>query len=246
MDPRTLEELANSIRQQGLMQPVIVRPGASPNAFELVAGERRWRAAQAAGLSALPAIVRKLDDRQLAEWALVENLQREDLNAMDRADAFQRLIATFHLSHEEVADRVGVERSSVTNALRLLSLGSEVKQWVREGKLSAGQAKVLAGISDAQQQKTLADRAIKQDWSVRQLEQTARLLAAGKPTPAVTAVTKGGGAHLDDLAEQIGRQLRTRVRIKPGRKKGSGTLAIEFYSIDQFDGLLTKLGVQTD
>lgn len=245
----SLQELANSIRQQGLMQPVIVRPS-KPNGetggYELVAGERRWRAAQLVGLTALPAIIRPLEDRQLAEWALVENLQREDLNPMDRADAFQRLLDSFKLSHEEIAERVGIDRSSVTNALRLLNLTPKIREHVREGRISAGQAKVLVGVNDPLKQEMLAERAIRQDWSVRQLEQTARLMAGAKLAAEPEQQGSAKPAHLSDLEEQIARQLRTKVKIKPGRKKGSGSLTIEFYSIDQFDTLLLKLGVQTD
>jgi ParB family chromosome partitioning protein len=245
--------LAQSIQSAGLMQPVIVRPivdhADGPIRFELVAGERRWRAAQIVGLDNLPAIVRPLDDRQIAEWAIIENLQREDLNPIDRAEAFQRLATQFNLSHDEIAGRVGLDRSSITNSLRLLGLCDDVRALVREGLVSAGQAKVLAGIANPKQQAHLANRAVKQEWSVRQLEQTARLLAGNQgagietgPAPKTPALS----AHLADLEQQIGQQLGTKAKIRPGRKKGTGSLTIEFHSIDQFDSLLAKLGVETN
>ena len=249
-DPAALQRLADSIKAEGVIQPIVVRPAAKPTgtvAYELVAGERRWRAAQLAGLTQIPAIIKKLDDRQIAEWALIENLQREDLNPMERAEAFQHLLTTFGLTHDQVADRVGVERPSVSNSLRLLSLHKEVQQFVRTGLLSGGQAKVLAGINDPAQQKVIAERSIKQQWSVRQVEFAARMI--GKPAEAMDAPAKpirAKSMHLADLEEQIGKALQTKVAIRPGRKKGTGTLSIEFFSIDQFDTIMQKLGVQTD
>jgi len=246
-DQAALQRLADSIKAEGVMQPVIVRPGGAPDAYELVAGERRWRASQLAGLTHIPAIIRNLDDRQHAEWALVENLQREDLNPIERAEAFQHLLTTFKLGHEDVAARVGVDRATVTNTLRLLNLCEEVRTLVREGLISGGQAKVLAGVVGAQDQRTLAQQTVKQDWSVRQLEQTARLIAAGRPAAeAEPAKPKGNAPHLADLEAQIGRTLGTKARIRTGRKKGTGSLTIDFYTIDQFDALLAKLGVEPE
>ncbi len=247
--PGALQQLADSIRAEGLIQPIVVRPlpeSIGGITHELVAGERRWRAAQLAELKQLPAIVRELDDRQLAEWALIENLQREDLNPIERAEAFQRLIELFGLSHEQVAARVGVERSTVSNLLRLLNLEEPVRQLVRDGRLSMGQARALAGVSDGKLQLSLAMQAIKGEWSVRKLEQAARQAAVVEGvTPAATPV-KPRATYLRDLEEQIGQQLHTKVRIRPGRKKGSGTLAIDFYSLDQFDNILAALGVETN
>ncbi|MCE9590005.1 MAG: ParB/RepB/Spo0J family partition protein [Planctomycetes bacterium] len=251
-DETALHQLAESIKSEGLIQPVILRRSpSSPTLFELVAGERRWRAAQMAGLEAIPALVRDLDDRKVAEWALVENLQREDLNPIERAEAFQHLLTHFHLSHEEIAERVGVERSSVSNSLRLLALQEDVRAWIQEGRVSGGQAKALAGLSDPAQQKTLAERAIRHDWSVRQVEQavrhatgqTAEAAGAGESAPRAMPTRP---AHLSDLEEQIGRQLQTKVHLRAGRRKGAGTLTIEFYSLDQFDALMAQMGVKTE
>jgi len=249
----SLRQLATSIRSEGVIQPIIVRPTGHSSAhgaiaYELVAGERRWRAAQLAGLAALPAIVRELDDRQVAEWALIENLQREDLNPMERAEAFHRLTEQFNLSHDQIATRVGVDRSTVSNLLRLLNLDKDVRQMVRDGLLSMGQARALASLTDGKLQRALASQAIRQEWSVRKLEQAVR--QAGSATsidaaPAPAAAGKKAG-HLRDLEQQLEEQLGTKVHIRPGRKKGSGTLAIDFYSLDQFDQILSRLGVEAE
>jgi ParB family transcriptional regulator, chromosome partitioning protein len=247
-DSEALKKLAASIKAEGLIQPIVVRKTAE-GAYELVAGERRWRAAKIAGLTTIPGIVRVLDDRQIAEWALIENLQREDLNPIERAEAFQRLLANFGLGHDQIADRVGIDRSSVSNALRLLALDTEVREYVRKGILSAGQAKAIASVSQIDEQRSLAHRAIKQQWSVRQVESAARLVAK----PAIAEATDKPGKlvrakalHLADLEEQVTRHLGTKVSIKQGRKKGTGALTIEFYSIDQFDQLMQRLGIATE
>ncbi len=247
-DPEALRTLAESIKAEGLIQPIVVRK-TTEGTFELVAGERRWRAAKLAGLTTIPGIVRVLDDRQIAEWALIENLQREDLNPIERAEAFQRLLQNFGLGHDQIADRVGIDRSSVSNALRLLALDTEVRDYVRKGILSAGQAKALASVSQADEQRSLAHRAIKHQWSVRQVESAARLTA--RPAIAETPdkpgkLVRAKALHLADLEEQVTRQLGTKVSIKQGRKKGTGALTIEFYSIDQFDQLMHRLGIATE
>lgn len=241
-DPGPLAALAESIRRDGVMQPVVVRKVG--NAYQLVAGERRWRAAQHAGLEQIPAIIRQLSDQQVAEWALIENLQREDLDPIERAQAFQRLIDQFSLSHEQVAERVGVERPTVSNSLRLLDLQESIQAMIRRGVLSAGHARALLGVDDDQARQALADKTIKAGWSVRSLEQTIRQLNADASPTAPAKPSRA--AHLSDLEKQIGRQLNTKVRLTSGRKKGSGTISIEFYSLDQFDELLGKLGVKID
>lgn len=249
-DPKALEQLAASIRLDGVMQPILVRP--RPNAegqFELIAGERRWRAAQLAELETIPAIVRDLTDQDTAEWALIENLQREDLNPIERGEAFQQLVDRYQLSHEQVADRVGVDRSTITNTLRLLALHHDVQQFVRDGLLSASQAKVLAGLSEGDAQRALAVQAVRDAWSVRQVEQAVRdVVEASNPaSPNSPAKAKRArSAHTADLERQLTQQLSTKVRIHQGKKKGTGTLAIDFYSLEQFDDLLAKLGVKIE
>lgn len=258
-----LKRLADSISSDGLIQPIIVRhtrqSGQSPalpgqpdpgrHAYELVAGERRLRAAKIAGLKQLPAIVRSLGDRQIAEWALIENLQREDLNPIERAQAFERLIEQFHLSHDQIAQRVGSDRSTISNSLRLLKLCDPVREFVRDGLISGGQAKALAGISDPPQQEAVAKQALAKGWSVRQVEHEVRRVASteGKAlTTQPAARSSTTAAHLLDLEQKVGQQLQTKVKIRSGRKKGSGKLTIDFYSLDQFDSLMEKLGVRME
>ena len=216
----------------------------------LAAGERRWRAAKLAGLDAIPALVRDLDDRQSAEWALIENLQREDLNPIERAEAFQHLIDQFKLTHDEIAQQVGVDRSTISNSLRLLFLQDDVRDLVRQDLLSGGQAKALAGLSDGDAQLRLADKAIRQGWSVRKLEEAVRAVAASAeltPDPdSKPGKPARRPAHLADLEKQIGTALQTKVRIRPGRKKGTGTLQIDFFDLDQFDALLSRIGVEME
>ena len=244
-DEQSLRGLADSIRAAGLMQPIIVRRYGSDEAapYQIVAGERRWRAAGIAGLAEVPALVHQLDDAQLAAWGLIENLQREDLNPIERAVAFDRLMSQFKLTHEQVAHRVGVDRSTISNSVRLLQLDKSVQELVARGLLSNGHAKALTG-AEPSLQIDLAKRAIRQEWSVRRLEAGVRKLTQSPITsdPPV----KAGSPHLADLENQIGQQLQTKVRIRPGRRKGTGTLAIEFFDIDQFDALLARLGVKTD
>ena len=246
-DPAAIRSLAESIRSEGVMQPIVVRPSAeTPGQYELIAGERRWRAAQAAGLDKIPALVRPIDDEKAAEWALIENLQREDLNAIEKAEAFQHLGEQFGLSHSDIAKRVGLERSSVSNLLRLLDLSDFVRDLVRENVLSMGQARAIAGLTDAGQQRSLAERVVREGWSVRQVESEARRLQqpATPREPSRTGVDQS--PLLSDLEKQISQQLGTKVKIRAGKKKGTGTLSIDFYTLDQFDALLSRMSVKAD
>lgn len=243
-DETSLQTLADSIRENGMMQPIIVRRDPDQeNRYQIVAGERRWRAARLAGLSTVPALEHQLDDQQVAEWALIENLQREDLNPMERAEAFSRLIERFELSHDDVATRVGLQRSTISNFLRLLVLSDPVRQFVRDGLLSMGQARALAGIEDPDQQIAAANRVVREGLSVRQTEALVRALSQPLTAPAPKQVK---ASHVDDLERQIGEQLKTKVQIRAGRKKGTGSLTIEFYSLDQFDHLIGRMGVITE
>ncbi|MEX2216655.1 MAG: ParB/RepB/Spo0J family partition protein [Phycisphaeraceae bacterium] len=244
-DNASLAQLAESIRTAGVIQPVVVRvkPGHSDQ-YELIAGERRWRAAQLAGLVEIPAIVRSADDQVTAEWALIENLQREDLNPIDRGEAFQQLIDRYQLGHEQIAERVGVDRTTITNTLRLLGLQADVQQFVRDSLLSAGQARAIAGLSDQEAQRVLALQAVRQGWSVRRVEEEVRSLAQStdRATKPGAPSRAGKAGHLADIERQVAEQLGTKVHIKAGRKKGTGSLTIDFYSNEQFEGLLEKLG----
>lgn len=252
-DPSALETLAASIKADGMMQPLIVRSLPSedghPPRYELIAGERRWRAAKQIDLKVVPALVRDIDDARAAQWALIENLQREDLNPIERATAFQRLIDRFSMSHEQVAQQVGVQRSTISNLLRLLDLHLDVQDMIRRGLLSAGHAKPLAGLSDLELQKALGRRIVAGGWSVRRVEQEIARLTGGDASaksPVAAHVRQRRSAVLADLEQQIAAQLDTRVQIRAGRKKGSGTLCIDFYSLDQFDQLMQRLGIATE
>lgn len=245
-EPEALKRLSESIASEGVMQPVVVR-ARQEGGYELVAGERRWRAAGIAGLDRVPAVIRDLSDQQMAEWALIENLQREDLNPIERATAFQRLSENHGLTQAQLGERLGVDRTTVTNLLRLLKLSPEVQAFVSKGTLSMSQARSIAGISDYDQQLQLAENAIRKDWSVRETEEAVRAANAaaadGPPLPQQTSAPRA--AYLADLERQIAEQLSTKVKLKAGRKKGSGTIAIDFYSIDEFDQLMGRLGVST-
>lgn len=244
-DEAALASLAASIRQAGLMQPIMVRP--TSRGFELVAGERRWRAAKLLGMATIPALVREIDDATSAELALIENIQREDLNPMERAHALRRLAADFGLTHQQIADKVGLDRASVTNLLRLSELDTTTGDLVRAGKLSQGHAKALLGVADLGLRADLAARAVAGDWSVRELERQVQQSQRGniqqKSTEsAQTAEPSARDANVADLERQLSEHLGTRVTLHLGRKKGSGRLVCDFYSLDQFDGLMQRMG----
>lgn len=250
-DADALARLAESIKNDGIMQPVVVRALASGNGqaeYELVVGERRCRAAELAGLTAVPAIIRDIDEKQSAEWAIIENLQREDLNPIERAQAFNALLDQFNLSHEQAAERVGVERSTITNYLRLLSLHQDVQDMVQRNLISTGHAKAIASLIDPAQQQHIANRVVRQELSVRKTELAVRemLKVSGQATTLQAEAPKRQSPHLSDLAQQISQQLGAKVFIKPGRRKGAGRLSIDFHSHEQFDHLLSRLGVQID
>jgi ParB family chromosome partitioning protein len=196
-------------------------------------------------------VVRDVDDRTAAEFSLVENLQREDLNPLERADAFNRLMREFHLTHAEIAERVGLDRSSVSNHLRLLELDDASKRGLRCGGLTMGHAKALLAIANSQRRAALAAQALRSDWSVRELERRAREAAApaapgadveAKPAAPLNPLTR----HLSDLQKRLGEHLGSKVHIHTGRTKGSGKLVIDFYSIDQFEGLLRRMDFEMD
>ncbi len=240
-DEEALQSLAASIRSAGLMQPVVVRPSSTVvGGFQLVVGERRWRAAQLVGLSPMPAIVQQLDDQTALAWALIENLQREDLNPIERAEAFRQLINEHGLTHQELAERVGLNRSSVTNFLRLLELDESSQAALRTEQLTVGHAKALLAITNPIQRRRLAQAAIRQGWSVRALEQ--RVSRLSRQSKAGAFAGRALDPHLQDLQRQLGEHLGTKVAITSGKKKGTGRLTIDFYSLDQFDGLMERLG----
>ena len=238
-DDEGLSALADSIKTAGLMQPVVVRNSADENRYELVAGERRWRAAELAGLATIPALIRSLDDRTSAEWALIENLQREDLNPIDRAEAFDRLVVDFSVTQNEIATQLGIDRSSVANFLRLNDLEPFSKDAVRDGRLTMGHAKVLLGIPESTASTAIAKRCATEQWSVRELERQLKKRKRDGQKMATDADPKE--MFMQNLAEQLGDHLGTQVSISLGKKKGSGKLTLSFYSNEQFEGLLDMI-----
>ena len=235
-DQAALAELADSIRLHGIIQPLTVRK-LSSGYYQIIAGERRWRAARLAGLREVPVVVVEADDRKAAELAMIENLQREDLNPMEEAAGFQTLIETYHMTQEEAATQVGKSRSAVANALRLLSLAAPVVKLVEEGKLSAGHARALVPLSPAQQQRA-AEAVVSGGLSVRQTEALAkRLSAEKKPAKAVPAGVDYTAEAQKDLSSRLGRG----VRIVTGRKKGR--IELEYYGIDDLNDLLEALAL---
>jgi ParB family transcriptional regulator, chromosome partitioning protein len=240
-DGERLEELAASIRTQGIIQPLIVRARAA-GGYELIAGERRWRAAQRAGLHEVPAVIRDVAPAQAFEMALVENLQREDLNPIEEAAGYERLVAEFGYTQEKLADRVGKERSTVANALRLLRLPENVRALVAQGRLSMGHARALLGLESATAMERLARRTVAQDLSVRKVEELVRR----DRTDAGSGAAKPGSAkgrpsaNARDLGMRLARALGTRVDVNetaPGR----GHIAIHYHSLDQLDALLDRI-----
>jgi ParB family chromosome partitioning protein len=242
--PESLRELADSIREQGIVQPLVVRQ--QGEFFELIAGERRWRASQLLGLAEAPVIVREADDRAVLEMALIENLQRENLNAIEEALGYAQLVGQFALTQEEASVKVGKSRAAVANALRLLKLPQVVQGFIREGRLSVGHAKVILGLTDDQQQTRAAERIIKEALNVRQTEGlVAKLQARGKPgaKPGVI-VPLPTDAHVADLENRIRERLGTKVHLK--YSQGKGAVEISFFSDDELERVLQILGIQTD
>jgi ParB family chromosome partitioning protein len=231
-----LEELADSIRAQGVVQPIVVRPG-DDGTFELIAGERRWRAAQMVGLDEIPALVRDVPDQAAIAMALIENIQREDLNSIEEATALQRLIDEFGMTHQEVSQAVGRSRASVSNLLRLLALDDEVKRLVEKGGLEMGHARALLALSGDSQRKA-ARTVAQQGLSVRETERLARRLQqAPRPERAKEEPIDPDIRHLEEkLAERLGAVVR--LQHLPG---GGGKILIHYHSIDELDGILAHI-----
>ncbi|MCC7387967.1 MAG: ParB/RepB/Spo0J family partition protein [Phycisphaerales bacterium] len=248
-DEASLVRLAASISRSGLMQPIIVRPGAGGR-YELVAGERRWRAATLAGLSEVPAVVRELADGDAAEWALVENIQREDLNPMERAHGLAGLGARFGLSHAQLGERVGLERSTVANLIRLTELEEELQSMVSAGVLQMGHARALLGMPGGAARLALAKRAADGLWSVRQVEAAVRGSIAGdkaqNPAQIAHPTPTQREAVIADIERRLCEHLGTKVRITLGASGTKGRMQVEFYSLEQFEGLMERIGLADD
>ncbi len=235
-DEQALEELAASIREVGVLQPVVVREVATAE-YELIMGERRWRAAQLAELDEIPAIVRETADEAMLRDALLENLHREQLNALEEAAAYQQLLTDFGCTHEELAARVGRSRSHVTNTIRLMGLPPGVQRRVAAGVLSAGHARALLGFSSAEQQEAVAARIVAEGLSVRAVEELVALAGPEKPTRRRAPRTPPPG--LDEVAGRLSDRLETRVRVEMGRSKGR--ITVEFGSLDDLERIVTAM-----
>ena len=236
MDEAALKELAESIKAQGIIQPILVRP-VSGGRYEIIAGERRWRAARIAGLNAVPALVREVPDNTALAMALIENIQREDLNPLEQANGIQRLIAEFGMTHDKAAEMVGRSRSAVTNLLRLLGLAEPVRDLLQQGKLDMGHARALLALTGMQQIDTarlIAERGM----SVRETEKLVGKLVSGNAGKKTRRITD---RDILRLQEDLAQKLSTAVTIKTGAKKGSGKLTIAYSTLDQLDAVLARL-----
>lgn len=249
-DPEELSNLAQSIVQQGILQPLVVAASADGDGhpFVLIAGERRLRAARQAGLHKVPCVVRTANRQQMLEWAIIENIQRSDLNPIERAVAYRDYMDRFSLSAADAASKLGQPRTTIANHLRLLDLCDDIQQMVLDRKLSFGHAKVLAGLAgDVDRQMEVARKVILDSLSVRQLE-----MLVDNPSDPEAAVPSSDkpprmkAAYLRDLEDQLTRAVGTRVSIQPGKAKHTGRVVVEYYSLDDFDRIAKALGVTVE
>ena len=238
-----LEELVDSIRQRGIIQPLIVRP--KQGQFELIAGERRWRAAKEVGLDEAPVIVRQATDLEVLELSLIENLQRADLNPIEEAEAYARLGNEFGMRQEEIAQKVGKSRAAVANAMRLLDLDQQVQTWVVQGLLSVGHAKALLGLKGHDEQRLLAEKILRQSSTVRSSERmVARLLDRSGSRRRKTTTLRASNTAIADLENRLQQHLATHVAIHHGEKRGR--IEIEYYGDDDLDRVVRALGLPSD
>lgn len=245
MEHEALEDLARSIKAQGLVQPIVVRPlprGSAPGSearYEIIAGERRWRAAQIAGLATIPAVVRQIPDAAVIAQSLIENIQREDLNPLEEAQAIQRLLNEFQLTHQEAADAIGRSRAAVSNLLRLLELGEQARSLLRSGAIEMGHARALLSLTDARMQAEVAALVAKKELSVRETEALVRRVLEGR----------GGSRRKEEgrvdpdvqrLEQELAERLGARVAIQHGRK-GCGKLVVSYNSLDELEGIISHI-----
>ena len=236
MDKGALEELSQSITARGVVQPIVVRP-LSDGDYEIIAGERRWRAAQLAGLDTVPVLVRDIPDEAALVIALIENIQREDLNPIEQGTGLKRLLDEFGLTHEQVAAGIGRSRSAVTNLLRLLTLSSKAKELLENGELEMGHARALLTLP-SRKQDALAQEIAKKSLSVRQAEALVRRIQRGGEQPTKRNVNRVS-ADVTDLQDRLSEKLGTKVTVKD--KKGKGKVVIEYHSLEQLDGILARI-----
>jgi ParB family chromosome partitioning protein len=239
----TLEDLASSIKAQGIVQPIVARPiagGKGVQKYEIVAGERRWRAAQMAGLEEIPAVVKDIPDEAAIAMALIENIQRENLNPLEEARALDRLIREFDLTHAEAAEAVGRSRAAVSNLLRLQELSDKVKPMLESRKLEMGHARALLGISNAVQQFDAARQVVKKGLSVRETERLVRQMLDKSGTKKVAKPAATADANIRRLEVEVSEKLGAKVQLRHGAK-GSGKLVISYNSLDELDGILKHI-----
>ena len=233
-DESRLEELAQSIRANGIVQPLLLRRRGAR--YQLVAGERRWRAAQRAGLQRVPAVVREIPDEKLLELALIENIQRQELNAIEEAQAYKRLIETLGLTQETVAQRVGRDRSFITNYLRLLRLPEDIQRLVEEEKITMGHARALLGVDDPEIQRKVAKNVIEQSLSVRETERAIkRIIAGANPATVTQPPVRRDDANIRAAETKLRRRFGTQVRVMPSQTGAGGKIEIEYYNDSDLD-----------
>lgn len=238
-DEKELNDLANSIKTNGVIQPIIVRP--KDLGYEIIAGERRFRASQIAALKTIPALVRKANDEQMHELSLIENIQRVDLNPIERAMAYREYLNAFSLTQAQAAERLGEDRSVVANYLRLLDLPQEIKQMLIDEQLSMGHARAILALPTDDLRRKLANRAMAGRLSVREVERLVRRYLTSTGQEKNNVQTKP--THIIDLEKKLESQLKTKVNIETRKNGQKGKIIIEFYSLDEFDGILERLGL---
>uniref|UniRef100_A0A7C3J707 ParB/RepB/Spo0J family partition protein n=1 Tax=candidate division WOR-3 bacterium TaxID=2052148 RepID=A0A7C3J707_UNCW3 len=231
-----LKDLADSIKENGVLQPITVRRVGEH--YEIVTGERRYRACKLLGFKDIPAIVKDISNDKMVEWALIENVQREDLNVVEEAEAYRDLVEKFNLTHEDISKKVGKSRAHITNILRVLELEDEIKNLLKENKISFGHAKVLLSIKEPLRRKHFAERVYREDLSVRDLE---KLLSTGVEKH-IKSGEKKKSVHLKDIENKLSERLSRKVSVK--YKKGKGNISLEFYNDDDFKKLLNFLGLK--
>lgn len=234
-DEDALLELSESIKQYGLLQPILVQD--RKDYYEIIAGERRWRAAKLAGLKQVPVIIKNLTDQEIVEISLIENIQRENLNPIEEAQAYKRLLNEFHLKQDEVAERVSKSRTAVTNSMRLLKLSDDVQRMVIDEMITTGHARSLLGVEDPAEQYNLAQRIFDEKLSVREVEKIVKNMGKPVKPKKEKVVDKSMQVIYDDISEKLKTQLGTKVNIVP-KEDGSGKIEIEFYSHDELDRIL--------
>lgn len=234
-DEDALLELSESIKQYGLLQPILVQD--RKDYYEIIAGERRWRAAKLAGLKQVPVIIKNLTDQEIVEISLIENIQRENLNPIEEAQAYKRLLSEFHLKQDEVAERVSKSRTAVTNSMRLLKLSDDVQRMVIDEMITTGHARALLGVEDPAEQYSLAQRIFDEKLSVREVEKIVKNMGKPVKPKKEKVVDKSMQVIYDDISEKLKTQLGTKVNIVP-KEDGSGKIEIEFYSHDELDRIL--------